>query len=72
MSLPTFDRDIQQQLLEQLKKESEARIADMAARRKTDEVTLEVYKASAAYMERTARALEDLRKDLLSGILGRK
>lgn len=72
MSLPAFDRDIQQALLLQITKESEARIADMTARRAADEKMLEVYKANAVYMERTARALEDLRKDLLSGLLGRK
>lgn len=71
MSIPTFDRDIQQALLLQLTKESEARIADMTARRASDEKILEVYKANAVYMERTARALEDLRKDLLGGLLKR-
>lgn len=71
MSLPSFDRDIQQAMLLQLTKESEARIADMAARRKTDEQVLEVYKANAVYTERLARAVEDMRKDLLAGLVKR-
>lgn len=71
MTAPVFDRDLQQALVAQMLKESEARMAHMAGQRANDERIAEYAKASAIAQDRVARALEDLRKDLLSGLLNR-